>query len=91
MAPSEGIEPPVQEPESYVLSITPRGPLNIKNYAHKASKIKAYQRKSLDRSQQGTLTTINLLYKCITDISTTVLLLSNFFKIIGHYQTMYFT
>lgn len=25
MAPSEGIEPPVQEPESYVLSITPRG------------------------------------------------------------------
>lgn len=30
MAPSEGIEPPVQEPESYVLSITPRGQLNIK-------------------------------------------------------------
>ena len=30
MAPSEGIEPPVQEPESYVLSITPRGPFNIK-------------------------------------------------------------
>lgn len=24
-APSEGIEPPFQEPESYVLSITPRG------------------------------------------------------------------
>lgn len=30
MAPSEGIEPPVQEPESYVLSITPRGQLNKK-------------------------------------------------------------
>lgn len=76
MAPSEGIEPPVQEPESYVLSITPRGPLDIKNYAPKVSKIKAYQRKSLERSQQGTLTTINSLYKCITNISTTVLLLS---------------
>ena len=25
MAPSEGIEPPVEEPESSVLSITPRG------------------------------------------------------------------
>lgn len=30
MAPSEGIEPPVQEPESYVLSITPRGQLSTK-------------------------------------------------------------
>lgn len=30
MAPSEGIEPPVQEPESYVLSITPRGQLDTK-------------------------------------------------------------
>lgn len=28
MAPSEGIEPPAEEPESSVLSITPRG-LNI--------------------------------------------------------------
>lgn len=25
ITPSEGIEPPFQEPESYVLSITPRG------------------------------------------------------------------
>ena len=30
MAPSEGIEPPVEEPESSVLSITPRG--HILNY-----------------------------------------------------------
>ena len=30
MAPSEGIEPPVSEPESEVLSITPRG--HILNY-----------------------------------------------------------
>lgn len=34
MAPSEGIEPPVQEPESYVLSITPRGQLNTKKSTH---------------------------------------------------------
>ncbi len=34
MAPSEGIEPPVQEPESYVLSITPRGQKKQKKSTH---------------------------------------------------------
>ena len=35
MAPSEGIEPPVEEPESSVLSITPRGHiLDYELYIH---------------------------------------------------------
>ncbi len=34
ITPSEGIEPPVQEPESYVLSITPRGQKTQKKSTH---------------------------------------------------------
>lgn len=36
MTPSEGIEPPFQEPESYVLSVAPRGHIMSLTYYIKA-------------------------------------------------------
>ncbi len=45
MAPSEGIEPPVQEPESYVLSITPRGQLRPQK---KSTHSRLYEKHDVD-------------------------------------------
>lgn len=59
MAPSEGIEPPAEEPESSVLSITPRGQVQKLCKALNGDKIVVCAK----------LTTFPL-YKCQTNIST---------------------